>query len=252
MRCGSARAFGRLRIRRIPMKLVTWNCRIGGFRKKAAHVAKLRPDVLAVQEVEPIDSLLLFAGECQPTFRDRVGDPANPRRAIGMFSYTDLALVPVDVSDPMYAFRRYEASRNGLSFNIVAVWPSQTKSVKTSYRQAHEGLSRHASWISERPTVILGDFNANASFKGNNWKDLLGLLRSFGLVSAYHRYFNEELGKEQRPTHFWRGREASSFHLDYCFIPEEWSSQIREVSVGTYADWHKVSDHAPLIVDLDM
>jgi hypothetical protein len=35
----------------------------------------LRPDVLAVQEVEPIDNVLLFAGDCQPTFRDRISDP---------------------------------------------------------------------------------------------------------------------------------------------------------------------------------
>jgi hypothetical protein len=47
-----------LQCRRVPM---------GGATRRA-----LRPDVLAVQEVEPIDSVLLFAGDCQPTCRDRV------------------------------------------------------------------------------------------------------------------------------------------------------------------------------------
>jgi exonuclease III len=234
------------------MRLVTWNCRIGGFRKKAKHVAPLRPDVLAVQEVEPIDDAAFFAGECQPTFRDRLGDPAFPRRAIGVFSYTDTKLQAVDVSEPMYSFRRYEAHHGGLSFNVVAVWPWQTRSSKTAYRQAHEGLSRYAAWIRERPTVILGDFNANASFKGNNWRELLDLLQPLGLASAYHRYFGEQPGKEEKPTHFHKGKQTSSFHLDYCFLPEVWVQHIKKVDVGAYTDWHTVSDHAPLVVDLDL
>jgi endonuclease/exonuclease/phosphatase family metal-dependent hydrolase len=234
------------------MKLVTWNCRIGGFRTKAKYLATLRPDVLAVQEVEPIDYTVLFAGDCQPIFRDRRADPAYPRRAIGLFSYTDTKLKAVDESEPMYSFRRYEARRGDLLFNVVAVWPWQTKSSKTAYRQAHEGLSRHASWIGERPTVILGDFNANASFKGNNWKDLVDLLKPHGLVSAYHGYFKEAFGKETKPTHFHRGNQTAPFHLDYCFLPETWARRIKKVEVGTYADWHERSDHAPLVVDLDL
>jgi len=234
------------------MTLTTWNCRGGGFRHKAEHVAKYRPDVLAVQEVEPIDSVRLFAGDCQPTFRDRVCDPAYPRRAIGMFSYTHTKLVPVDLAEPMYFFRRYEANRDGLEFNVIAVWPWQTRSVKTSYRQAHEGLERHGAWIRQRHTVILGDFNANASFKGNNWSDLLGLLEPLGLVSAYHRHFDEMPGKESRPTHFHKGKQESPFHLDYCFLPEEWARRIKTVDVGAYADWYKYSDHVPLVVSLDL
>ena len=63
------------------MRLITWYCRVGGFQKKAKHIAPYRPDVLAVQEVEPLDNVLLFAGDAQPTFRERICDPAFPRRA---------------------------------------------------------------------------------------------------------------------------------------------------------------------------
>src|SRR5688572_11311328 len=104
------------------MRLMTWNCRIGGFRYKAKHIALFRPDILAVQEVEPLDSVLLFGGECQPTYRDRVCDPAFPRRAIGMFSYTETKVERVDVADPLYSFRRYEAKRGDLIFNVVGIW----------------------------------------------------------------------------------------------------------------------------------
>jgi hypothetical protein len=234
------------------MRLITWNCRVGGFRRKSQHVAALRPDILAVQEVEPIDDATVFAGDSQPTFRDRVGDPKYPKRAIGTFSYTDTRLRPVDLGAPLFSFRRYEAIRAGLSFNVVAVWPWQTKSVTTAYRQVHEGLVLHARWIGERPTVILGDFNANASFKGRNWEDLIGLLSSLGLVSAYHQHFGQEPGQERCPTYFHRCREDAAFHLDYCFIPRDWVSCLASVQVGAYADWHAISDHVPVIVDLTL
>ena len=232
------------------MRLITWNCRIGRFRRKSKTLSALRPDILAVQEVEPISDATIFAGELQPTFRDRLAHPKFPRRAIGTFSYTDTRLRPVDLEGPLFSFRRYEATREGLHFNVIAVWPWNTGSVKTAYRQAHEGLDVHARWIGERPTVILGDFNANASFKGKNWSDLIARLKPLGFVSAYHQHFRQEHGQEKSPTYFHRCREDAAFHLDYCFIPQDWVPSLTSVQVGAYADWHTVSDHMPLVVDL--
>ncbi len=235
------------------LRLITWNCRVGGFRYKAAHVAGLRPDLLAVQEVEPLEQVLVFGGECQPTYRDRIGDPAFPRRAIGVFSYTGLDIQPVDLEAPLYAFRRYVASRPGLEFNVIATWTAATKDAATSYRQAHQGVEAHVAWIQERPTVILGDLNDNASFRGTRWSDLMAQLEPLGLVSAYHYFYGEAPGCETRPTHFWRGDGAATFHLDYCFLPSPWLARVRDVCVGEFSPaWKEVSDHVPLIVDLDL
>ena len=108
------------------MRLMTWNCRVGGFRRKSEFVSRFKPDILAVQEVEPLERLTKFAGELQPTFKDRIPDPTYSRRGIGTFSYTDLRLRPVDTAEPMPAFRRYEAEAGDLVFNVVAVWPAAT------------------------------------------------------------------------------------------------------------------------------
>ena len=234
------------------MRLVTWNCRVGAFRRKASHVAPLRPDILVVQEVEPIDGELLFDGDLQPTYRDRIGDPAFPRRGIGMFSYTHTTLGSVDAADPVYCFRRYQAKRGDVPFQVVGVWTVATKPRGTSYRQAHLGLQRHADWIRQLPTVVLGDFNANASFKGSAWRQLIELVEALGLKSAYHGFFAEEFGAETRPTHFHKGKEGAPFHLDYCFLPSTWVERIIRVEVGTHTHWHRVSDHAPLVVDLEL
>lgn len=234
------------------MRIVTWNCRVGGFRKKAKYIAPLKPDILAVQEVEPLDNVQLLDGECQPTYRDRMNFPVFPRRSIGMFSYTDTKLNAVDQLEPIFSFRRYEAQLGDQTFNVVGVWPYATKSAKTSYRQAHDGIVSREKWIRERQTVLLGDFNNCASYKNSGWKELKKLIDSLGLVSAYHSYFGEEFGEETRQTHFHRGKETHGFHLDYCFLPSAWVKHITKVEVGTYSDWDKVSDHVPLIVDLDL
>jgi endonuclease/exonuclease/phosphatase family metal-dependent hydrolase len=119
----------------------------------------------------------------------------------------------------MYSFRRYEANHGALDFQVIAVWPWATKSRETSYKQTHDGLRHHADWIRQRPTVLLGDFNDNASYKSGNWQALLDLLQPLGLASAYHEHFREPFGAETRPTYFHQGKQTSAFHLDYCFLP---------------------------------
>ncbi len=232
------------------MRLVTWNCHGGGYRYKSEHMARLRPDVLVVQELEAIDNLLLFGGEHQPTYRDRVAD-ASSRRGLGVFSYTDAEIRTVDVSDLM-GFRRYEVRLGDLVFQVVGTWTWATESSKTSYKQLHAGIRCHAEWIRQRPTVILGDFNNNDSYNGGNWRELLGLLNPLGLVSAYHHHFHESHGEETRPTHFHGRKETSPFHLDYCFVPSAWAQKIKAVDVGGFNEWRGISDHVPLIVDLEL
>jgi len=234
------------------MRLVTWNCRIGGYRKKAKRMASLAPDVLAVQEVEPLDGILLLAGDSQPTFCHRAANPQFPKRGIGLFSYTDTTIRAVGAENTLNGFQRYEAVRDELVFNVAAVWPWATKSARTSYRQAHDGLAAHRAWILERPTVVLGDFNASASFAGSAWRDLAELMRGLDLTSAYHHFSGDPFGEERAHTHFHRGNVDRPFHLDYCFVPNSWVPKIRRVEVGAHADWNSVSDHVPVIVDLDL
>jgi endonuclease/exonuclease/phosphatase family metal-dependent hydrolase len=69
-------------------------------------------------------------------------------------------------------------------------------------------------------------------------------------VSAYHDFFGEEHGHESRATHYFQWNEAKPSHIDYCFVPRAWSGRIRSVTVGTYADWARDSDHRPLVVDV--
>jgi hypothetical protein len=224
---------------------------VGAFSKKAAKIAPLKPDILVVQEAEPLDDVLLFAGEQQPTFRHRAQCGLSSR-GLATLSYTGIQMACVDEDAPLDGFRRYEANMDGLHFNVVAAWTWETED-KSRYRQVHRGLQIHADWIHQRPTFLLGDLNDNASFEnGRRWRDFMELIGQVGLVSAYHSYFREPFGEESRPTHHHHGYPDRPFHLDYCFLPETWASRITDIQVGRLTDWSDVSDHMPLIVDVDL
>jgi len=141
---GTRQAFSRGATRRSPQAFharqnaedtgsrFTWNCRVGGFRYKASRIAPFGPDVLAVQEVEPL-TLEKFPDGCRPTYCDRSWAVGFPRRGFGMFSYSPRATFhAVDGEEPFSGFRRYEVTRDRLSFNVGGVWPWATRTAKTS------------------------------------------------------------------------------------------------------------------------
>ena len=101
---------------------------------------------------------------------------------------------------------------------------------------------------------MIGDFNANAIWdnpkKDYDFSRLANRLESeFKYKSAYHDYFGEAYGKESIPTHYFWWKEDRKFHIDYCYIPNDIT--INKVDIGNYIDWSSLSDHRPMIVDIN-
>jgi exodeoxyribonuclease III len=117
----------------------------------------------------------------------------------------------------------------------------------------------YQQFIKESPTVIAGDFNDNVRWdrptKRNNHGVDVSELTDLGLRSAYHYARAVEQGFEPEPTIYWRNRKIDGprYHIDYCFVPEKWTKSISAVTVGLFEDWVgvRLSDHVPLIVDID-
>jgi endonuclease/exonuclease/phosphatase family metal-dependent hydrolase len=136
-------------------------------------------------------------------------------------------------------------------FSVLAVWTQQ----KDGYIAGLAAdLERARDWIAGREVVLAGDFNSNAiwdkaSRPVDHTRVVTRLEREFGLVSAYHRTRGIPHGAEPDATHYWRWQEAHPFHLDYCFVPITW--RVRAVSIGGFAEWAGVSDHRPVVVDVD-
>ena len=140
-------------------------------------------------------------------------------------------------------------------FQLIGVW-AQNDDPDRYVRGIVRAVSLCRDQILAQPTVIAGDFNANACWNDEhpadrNFSALARQLDGLGLVSAYHQFSGEAFGEETRPTFYLHRFPHRPYHIDYCFIPKSWLPRLRSVTVGTYSEWTKWSDHVPVTVELD-
>jgi endonuclease/exonuclease/phosphatase family metal-dependent hydrolase len=225
-----------------------------GLTRKLQALLDLHPDVCAIQECskESMDSY------AQPGYRARWLAGGNQNKGLGVITANGW-----NIEEPTATEQRWVASvriEGPLRVLLVVVWACRFgEHVEDTYvGQVYRALCANRHWFNGDPVVVMGDFNSNkiwdASRKLSNHSAVVSTLRSQGLISAYHTYFAEEQGSETRPTfYFWR-RENRPFHIDYAFVPEQWRPHLTSVQVGNYSDWVKrrLSDHCPLIVDVDL
>ncbi|MGD6777712.1 hypothetical protein [Sutcliffiella horikoshii] len=77
------------------------------------------------------------------------------------------------------------------------------------------------------------------------------MLTQYRVTSLYHHYYNEEQGKESKPTHYFRKEVSSRFHIDFAFGSLEFTERLSKVEVGTYEDWWiNHSDHLPIFLEI--
>ncbi|MDB4951324.1 MAG: hypothetical protein JWM27_3973 [Gemmatimonadetes bacterium] len=226
------------------MRLVTWNCCHGKVAAKSPPVLALAPDVLVMQECArpgDADGRWVWAGE-------------NPNHGIGVWArpeYRMEALPPLP-GVPRYAIPVQVSGPH--PFLLIAVW-AMNEPEHPYVRALIRALELYRPWIEAQPTVVMGDFNANAIWNrsrpgARDHAYLVRLLGELGLVSSYHRFTDEEFGRETQPTLYLLRNERKPYHIDYCYIPEAWAASLTSVSVGGYAEWAAWSDHRPLVVDL--
>jgi endonuclease/exonuclease/phosphatase family metal-dependent hydrolase len=135
---------------------------------------------------------------------------------------------------------------------LLAAWACPVGNHGDNYiGQVYRCVTGHAGWFDRAPSVIAGDFNSNARWDkerpGRNHTEVVRLLKSYGLRSSYHTYFDEKQGAETRPTYYFHYHENKAFHIDYVFAPESW--RVQSVQVGSFDEWRPLSDHVPVTVD---
>jgi exodeoxyribonuclease III len=76
--------------------------------------------------------------------------------------------------------------------------------------------------------------------------------RKLGMESAYHEFFGDTQGAERHPTLWFRKNKDNPYHVDYVFMSRPLLSKLRTVVVGRCDDWLTSSDHAPVLVEIDL
>jgi endonuclease/exonuclease/phosphatase family metal-dependent hydrolase len=101
----------------------------------------------------------------------------------------------------------------------------------------------------------MGDFNSNSIWDGKHGKRshsaLVERLRTLKFESAYHAYTKEPQGAETRSTIYFRKKQDAPYHIDYAFLSERLLCGLARVEVGTFQDWIAISDHVPVVVDIE-
>ena len=102
--------------------------------------------------------------------------------------------------------------------------------------------------------VVMGDFNSNKQWDGKpgrgkrNHSAVVQMLAEAGLCSAYHHIQKEAQGEESIPTFFLHRHADRPYHIDYAFASPE---RIRHCYIETSANWLAISDHRPLILEIE-
>ena len=243
------------------MRLVAWNCNMALHRKLGALLA-LRPDVAVVSECASPDRLVrqLEAGALgsKPVW---VG--ANPDKGLAVFGFNGFRVALAKGHDRGLDFIAPVNVNGPARFRLLAVWAQNASGGNTRKDQAgplHHALTRYADLLKSRKRIVAGDFNNNVLWDRPGWAinhaDAVGILANNRLVSAYHELRGEAQGAETVPTLYWRDRKKGgpTYHIDYVFLPRAWLRRVRAFEIGTFEDWcgNGLSDHVPLILDLDL
>lgn len=234
------------------------------LHRKVDALMGLRPDLAVISEAAEPQRLVARAPSLAEASLVWVGKNPNKGLLVAGFGATRLAfsrhrhdrrlhwMVPVTVSG---------LPGLGRPVHLLGVWAQNAS--EGNLRKDNPGflqraLRRYRTFLRSAPAIVAGDFNNNVMWDRPGWQmnhaNEVRALARLGLVSAYHVSRGVAAGEEPEPTLYWRDRtiDGPTYHIDYVFMPEEWSQRSFELSVGRYQDWvhSRLSDHVPLVLEI--
>jgi exodeoxyribonuclease-3 len=225
------------------IRIITWNCCRARFTDASAALEQLDPSVGVLQEAR---RPALVPPRYQWT-------GPNPRNGLAIYAPTGTTVrFEPELDEGLWSILPAR-SEGAVTLQLLVVWAQRADGYIAGLNRA---LDVYSDFLRNAPTVILGDFNANAIWdsprRPTDFSRTAGRMRDeFGLTSAYHAYFGEAFGAETRATYYFWWKKERPFHIDYCFVPSAWVSQIARVDVVDTEPWSKLSDHRPLVVDMN-
>lgn len=78
------------------------------------------------------------------------------------------------------------------------------------------------------------------------------MLEDAGYANVYYARTGEPPGPESTGSLYFYRHVDRPYLIDHAFIPEPWLPAVREFGLGAPADWLDLSDHVPLVLELDL
>ncbi len=233
------------------MKLILWNCQ-GAFRKKAEIILKYNPDILIVQECENPEKLIFSNSTIKPDDFLWFGD--NQHKGLGIFSFGDYKFEILEQHNPEFKIVvPIKVTNHNYSFVLFAIWANNVGDKNNRYiEQVWKAINYYDEILDTETTILAGDFNSNKiwdrKYRIGNHSTVVDKLESKSIFSIYHKHYNEEQGKESKPTFYLQRNKDKPYHIDYCFASENLMEKFKDIEIGSYENWIEYSDHSPVIV----
>lgn len=234
------------------MKILSWNCN-GAFRRKYDALERFDADIFVIQECEnPLFSndknYVAFA-------QNHMWVGENKNRGLGIFAKPNISIEKLNWSNVYedHEVKNFLPVLINAKQQLVGVWTHYNNSPTFGYiGQLWKFLQINSAQIHN--TIFIGDFNSNVIWDSwDRWwnhSDVVRILNSINIESAYHKYFDEEDGKETQKTFFLHRNEQKAYHIDYCFLPKALMKKPMKVEVEKFSDWCGISDHVPIVVTM--
>jgi endonuclease/exonuclease/phosphatase family metal-dependent hydrolase len=144
-----------------------------------------------------------------------------------------------------------------IDFTLFAIWANNPRDKGHEYiGQVWKALHFYNGLLKGKRTILMGDFNSNTIWdkprREGNHSTVVALLESKKIYSAYHRFYDQQQGKEKHNTLFMYRHFDKAYHIDYCFASIDLVKKITDIKVGTHKECAKLSDHSPLTVTFDI
>ncbi|BBK77769.1 endonuclease/exonuclease/phosphatase family protein [Clostridium butyricum] len=225
------------------MRIVTWNCN-GGFRNKFEYIKKYNADIYVIQECE---NPLTSDDNSYKEFAQNYMWVGYKNKGLGIFGNQNIKLT--NNNWDTYGLEWFISCTVNDNFTLLGLWGSGNYIediyvyLKIHQRQL-EGLEK---------VVVCGDFNSNSIWdkkhKRRTHSAVVEDLEKLNLYSCYHLKNDEVQGSETKPTFYLYRKSNKGYHIDYCFCSKE---HLKDLQIGEFSKWIKLSDHMPLVVDVDI
>jgi exonuclease III len=226
------------------------------YRNKANFILPQKPDIVIVSECEHPDKLKFKPGVLLPN--DCLWAGKNLNKGLGIFSYSGYKFKLHDSYIPDFQnILPITVTGGKVDFTLFAIWANNPADKGYEYvGQIWKALNHYDDLLQSQKTILAGDFNSNTIWdkphREGNHSAVVALLESKKIYSTYHRFHNQQQGREKHNTLFMYRHRDKAYHIDYCFASTDFAEKITDVKVGTHKKWAELSDHTPLSVTFNI